>query len=409
MNRNLRGGLQALPSGDLPHPYARALDRGLYHGQAFLPPPWRVRSLMPIVQYRILGACLIAAFVAATVARAEPAAAARAVEAGLRRLAVTQRTEGPQAGSWDCPRPEYRPATAALAGLAFLANGSTPAEGPYAAEVRRTLDYLLPRMGPDGYVGQGDPSGMYIHAIALQFALGCVGMTGDERLEADLARWCERAIAVIEQAQGVRRGAKERGGWRYTPGSNESDLSVTSWQLLALHAARQCGFEVRDEVIAEALAFVRSAYLPLEPGKAGYVYRPGISREPEPSVTGVALCIRAILDRPDEAQTAAALAYLESFPPAWGGDQYKQFYFLASFYLAQGMFQVGGPAWERHRSAVEEVLVVHQAGDGSWPFPADNAPQTRLAGPAYPTALAILMLSLDKQYLPVYQRQRALY
>lgn len=357
---------------------------------------------------RCLSTLLAITCVAAS-ARGEPTAAARAVDAGLRRLAGTQLAEGPQAGSWDCPRPEYRPATAALAGLTFLANGSTPAEGPYATEVMRTLRYLLPRMAADGYVGQGDPSGMYIHAIALQFAVGCVGMTGDDALEAELARWCERAIAVIERAQGVRRDPTARGGWRYSPTSNESDLSVTSWQLLSLHAARQCGFDVREEVIADALAFIRSAYLPLDGGKAGYVYRPGISREPEPSVTGVALCIRAILDRPDDAQTAATLAYLEAFPPSWGGDQYKQFYFLASFYLAQGMFQVGGPAWERHRAAVEEVLVTHQSGDGGWPFPADNAPQTRLAGPAYATALSILVLSLDRQYLPVYQRQRSLY
>jgi hypothetical protein len=126
-------------------------------------------------------------------------------------------------------------------------------------------------------------------------------------------------------------------------------------------------------------------------------------------VTGVALCIRAILDRPDDAQTAATLGYLEAFPPSWGGEQYKQFYFLASFYLVQGMFQIGGETWETHRAAVEEVLVTHQSGDGSWPSPPDDAPQNRLAGPAYPTALAVLMLSLDRQYLPVYQRQRPLY
>ena len=340
---------------------------------------------------------------------AEPAAAGRAVDAGLRRLAAIQVANGPNAGSWDCPQPAYRPATAALVGLAFLANGSTPSEGPYAAEVMRTLRYILPRMAPDGYIGQGDPSGMYIHAIAMQYVLGCIGMTGDPTMEAELARWCQRGLAVIEQAQTIRRTPAERGGWRYTPTSNESDLSVTSWQLLALHAGRQCGFDVKEEGISDALAFIRTAYLTLEQGRGGYVYRPGISREPEPSVTGVALCIRAILDKPLDTQTAATLKYLDSFPPSWGGEQYKQFYFLASFYLAQGMFQVGGQTWEQHRSAIEEVLVTHQSGDGHWPFPPDNAPQSRLAGPAYPTALAILMLSLDRHYLPIYQRQRQLY
>jgi hypothetical protein len=43
------------------------------------------------------------------------------------------------------------------------------------------------------------------------------------------------------------------------------------------------------------------------------------------------------------------------------------------------------------------------------PAGSGNAPQTRLAGAAYPTALAVLVLSLDRQYLPVYQRQRPLF
>jgi hypothetical protein len=48
-------------------------------------------------------------------------------------------------------------------------------------------------------------------------------------------------------------------------------------------------------------------------------------------------------------------------------------------------------------------------GRASRRYPPGNAPQTRLAGAAYPTALAILVLSLDRQYLPVYQRQRPLF
>ena len=47
--------------------------------------------------------------------------------------------------------------------------------------------------------------------------------------------------------------------------------------------------------------------------------------------------------------------------------------------------------------------------DGHWPFPPDNQPQSHPAGRAYTTALGILILSLDKQYLPMYLRQKQLF
>lgn len=333
----------------------------------------------------------------------------RAVEGALRWLAARQVAEGADAGSWDAPRAEYRPATAALAGLAFLANGSTPAAGPYAPNVKLALRYVMGKMAPDGYLGQGDPSGMYIHAIGLLFGLSALGMTGDPDLERELAAWCERGIAVSLEACRVRRPREEQGGWRYTPYTNESDLSVTSWQLLALHSARQCGYDIPPGVMEDGLRYVRDAYQSLPDGSGGYLYRPGVSTRPEPSVTGAAMLVRSLLDRPDEERTTAALKLLSRFPPAWGGEQYRHYFFFAAFYQAQGMFQVGGETWEAHRRAMREILLAHQAGDGSWPFPPDNTPQSRLAGPAYPTAMGVLILSLDQQYLPVYQRQRALY
>ena len=345
---------------------------------------------------------------------AEPAASADAqmrasVEGALRWLATQQASEGPDAGSWPAPKPEYRPATAGLAGLAFLANGHTPAEGEYAAAVKADLRYVLSRQAPDGYFGQGDASGMYIHAICTVFTLSCLGMTGDPELEVALAQRCGQAVRVIVEAQQVRREPTERGGWRYTPYTAESDLSVTSWQLLALHAARQCGYAVDDGVFRDALRYLDQAYVEIDAEHAGYVYRPGISTKPEPSLTGTALFVRSILEPDNDVNRDKLLRFLDGFPPAWGGEQYRQYFFFASFYMAQGMFQTGGETWTRYRQAMGEVLLSHQAGDGHWPFPPDNAPQSRLAGPAYPTAMAVLILSLDRQFLPMYQRRERLF
>ena len=82
---------------------------------------------------------------------------------------------------------------------------------------------------------------------------------------------------------------------------------------------------------------------------------------------------------------------------------------FGAFYMTQGMFQIGDPAWERYFTPLRALLLDHQAGDGSWPFAPDDAHQGRLAGPAYSTAMAVLILSMEKQYLPMYQRQAAMF
>jgi len=360
----------------------------------------------------ILLACLLAGL--ATGAEPDPRVRAQAaVEGGLRWLAAHQVSEGPEAGSWETEEPRYRSAVASFAGLAFLANGHLPGEGEYGRVVERAMRHVQGSMAADGYLGQGQSAGMYIHAACTLFGLSYLGLSPDPAAERDLAAWCRRSLGVVAEAQKVSRPDHARGGWRYTPASNESDLSVTSWQLLVLHAARQCGFEVDEDSIEAALRFMDGAYVAVTNGPAGpaggYVYRPGVSREPEPGVTGAAVFIRSLFERRDDARREAALAYLAAYPPSWGGAQYNGYFFFGAFYMTQGMFQVGDQAWDRYFTPLRALLLEHQAGDGSWPFAPDDAHQGRLAGPAYSTAMAILILSMEKQYLPMYQRQKRLF
>ncbi len=346
------------------------------------------------------------------VGAAEDAAARRAASAvngGLVWLAAQQIQEGPAAGAWPCDNARYQPAVASLAGLAFLANGHLPGPDGYGLVVRQAMAYVQGTMAGDGYLGQGDRSGMYIHAICALFGLSYLGMSPDRDENRELAAWCAKSLAVIVEAQQVSKAVDERGGWRYSPYTEESDVSVTSWQLLVLHTARQCGYRIDPVVFEEALRYVSRAFRQTPGGAAGYLYRPGVSQEPEASATGVALFVRSLLGVPETGESAAAQAWLARFPPAWGGPQYGGFFFFAGFYMTQGMFQVGGETWETYGRAMERVLVEQQSGDGQWPFPADNAAQSRQAGPAYPTAMAVLMLSLEKQYLPIYQRQKGLF
>ena len=329
-----------------------------------------------------------------------------AIEAGLEWLHKEQTKEGADAGSFGNPR--YRTATASFAGLAFLANGHTPGEGDYGIATDMAMQFVKSTMTPDGYLGTQDNS-MYVHAICTLFGLSYLGRSSDPEKEKELAEWCRKAIKLILEAQKIRKARAETGGWRYSPYARESDLSVTSWQLLSLHAAKQCGYNIDDDVFDSALKFINNSFMETDEGEGGFLYRLGTSKEPEPAATGVAVFMKGLFDKELDDKVKRSLKYLTRYPPSWGGRQYNGFFFFGSFYMSQGMFQVGGETWNSYRPKMQRVLVDNQEGDGRWGFPPDNKPQSYPAGEAYCTAMAVLILSLDKQYLPMYQRQRSLF
>jgi hypothetical protein len=330
----------------------------------------------------------------------------QAQESGLKWLAEKQIKEGANAGSWECAR--YHTAVASLAGLAFLANGHLPGKGEYGKVIDRSMAFVQAGMKDDGYLGGPDNS-MYVHAICTLFGLSYLGMSPAPEKETALAEWCRKSIALIVTAQKMAKWPGEEGGWRYEPTSRESDLSVTSWQVLALHAARQCGYEIDNSIFDATLKYVNSAFVDKGAEATGFLYRPRSTKEAEPGVTGVAVFLKALLEREPDDRTAKSLKYLQQFQPAWSGARYKGYFFFGTFYQAQGMFQVGGETWSAFAPKLQRVFIDHQEGDGSWAFPADNTPQSREAGIGYATAMSVLILSLDKQFLPMYQRQSSLF
>lgn len=336
----------------------------------------------------------------------DPAHVQAAVAGGLKWLADHQIKEGPDAGSWECR--QYPSAVASFAGLAFLANGHMPGSGKYSNEVTRAMNYVKAGMTPEGYLGmQGDS--MYVHAICTLFGLSCLGMSTDLQADQELAEWCRKSLKVITEAQKIPKRNGQQGGWRYSPSTSESDLSVTSWQMLTLHSARKCGFTVDPACLQEGLRYIDSGWKDVGSGVGGFKYRPGVSKDPEAGVSGAAVFIKSLIE-PD-ADMGKTREFLRQFPPAWGGPYYNGYFYFVSFYLAQGMLQQGGRDWDSYSASLQRILMEHQDGDGHWGFPSDNRPIEGEdgVGVPYATAMAVLMLSLEKQYLPMYQRQMRLY
>jgi hypothetical protein len=86
-------------------------------------------------------------------------------------------------------------------------------------------------------------------------------------------------------------------------------------------------------------------------------------------------------------------------PLQWKGP----FFYYSVYYSTQAMFQLGGAYWEMWRPASQGILLERQKEDGSWPAPPDETHEHQ-AGPTYTTAMAVLSLTVDYRYLPIYRR-----
>ena len=73
----------------------------------------------------------------------------RAIDKGLRWLAAEQSTSGSfgSTGGYS-----DNVGVTSLAGLAFVASGSTPDRGRYGRQVSLAVDYVISRMQPNGYI-----------------------------------------------------------------------------------------------------------------------------------------------------------------------------------------------------------------------------------------------------------------
>lgn len=318
-----------------------------------------------------------------------------AAQAGLRYIIGRQKTEG----SFECEK--YPTAVAGLACLAILANRGHRPVPEHEAALKAGIDFILLQQNEKGMVGIN----LYEHAIATLAGLQMLGMGAPES-DPRLTAFCRRAIDLTLSGQMVAKLKRNQGGWTYDATGANSDMSNTSWQLLVLYSARQCGFVIDPACLRSALAYINLCMQ-----KDGYGYTPPFterSGKSHRSLTGVALFLKEILAPGSMDLEPGIVRWLTEAQPSWGGAQYRGYFFCASFYMTQGMFQIGGTLWEDYYNRLAALLLERQESDGHWPFPPDNLDEGVKAGPVYATAMAVLMLSQEKQYLPIYQRQRAI-
>ena len=275
-------------------------------------------------------------------------------------------------------------AVVGLCGMAFLAQGHVPGHGKYGHTLNRCVDRLIRSQSKTGYLAKPRGRPMYSHLAGTLFLLEASGMV-DATRQAKLDALLPKAVNIVVAAQKVPKPAKFKGGWRYHPGSGDSDLSCSGWGVMVLRAARMNGMRVPDQAIDDAIAYVRRHEL----GRRGrFVYQaPG--KRGSVTLTGVALTCILLAGYDDDALMRRASAFMLSEYekiPSLGHPYY------GLYYASQAMYHMGGKAWETFAPWMYDYWISRQhPKTGGWIHP-------------YQTAMVVLSFSLPYQQLPIYQR-----
>jgi hypothetical protein len=314
-------------------------------------------------------------------------------------------------GNWGKDRPEnrYRPphhstALTSLSIMGLASVGHMPTDPtPEGRALKKALDYMLMEDIRDekGYFGGPDNSQMYGHGITTLMFAEMIGMVEDEKTDQAIRKVLEQSVSLILAAQKIPKPKHEEGGWRYDYNANNSDLSITVWQLLALRAAKNAGIPVPKEAIDRAVSYVKGCYSghgkdPNEEQghKFSYESRKGGGST---STTAAGVLSLQVAGQYGIPEVKAGVNHLLSEPP----KPNESWFFYGLYYYSQGLYQRGGDDAERGKIITRDLLLPRQRDDGAWL--AENGSESKV-GTVYSTSLALLSLSVQHQFLPIYQR-----
>jgi squalene cyclase len=309
----------------------------------------------------------------------------KAIDSGLKWVAKTQS----KLGHWTAGN--YPTAMTALAGAALTCGGSTTTQGPYAKNIQRSVDYLFSMARPNGLIGNPfqDNRYTYGHGFSMLYLSQMLGEEEDMDRRKELMEILEKAVEFSIRAQ------TESGGWGYVSakdGNNFDEGSTTITQVQGMRACRNAGIPVSKEAIDKAKDYIYRCKNP----DGGISYSSRNRGSSRPAITAAALAALYNAGDYDSKHVPEMLEYckksLHRLTDGAGSFGHWHYTYL---YYSQVVYRQGEDEWAPYRDRLYDKIVSEQNADGSW---------TGNIGPIYVTACNLIMLQLDKGYLPIYQR-----
>ena len=308
-----------------------------------------------------------------------------ATDRGLEWLAKQQS----RLGGW--PDSSYPTAITALAGTALICSGSTTTQGPYAAQIRGAVDYLVSHCRPNGLLGDPEQDDRYTygHGFAMLFLSQVLGEEEDIDRREELIDILSRATKFSGNAQ------TKAGGWGYVSAADENfdEGSTTITQVQGLRGCRNAGIAVPAAIIDKARQYIYEC----QNKDGGISYSSTSLGSSRPAITAAALA--ALYNAGDYDN--------EKIPAMWehckknlhnvdDSDSLYGHWHYTYLYYAQVVYRQGPDIWKPFRDRIYNSIVSGQQNDGGWDD--DNI------GRIYATSINLIILQLDLGYLPIYQR-----
>ncbi|MBL8693256.1 MAG: terpene cyclase/mutase family protein [Planctomycetes bacterium] len=372
----------------------------------------------------------------------------QAADSGLRWLARHQGADGswsPSAFTHLCQSgtvcrgegyPEHEVGVTALALLAFLGAGYDSRSNqiwvdPFSQRkiragdvVKSAVQWLRAQQDEQGsFVTIGNSKWGYNQAVATLALAEAYGLSRN-------AGWKESAQKAVDNlvsGQTPAPGGTGYLGWRYRPGSADSDISVTGWAVMALKSAQMANLKVPQSALEGALQFCEEVTDKTN-GRVGYTRReeagqqvkaPGKNDDYQnhPALEAVGMCVRIFAkhDISDPMLEIAAKLMSRDLPEYSVAKKTNDAYYW--YYASLALNQFDGPDspragkgafWNPWKTALNKALVESQhrdpkrCDDGSW------EPEDRWAfegGRVYLTALNTLTLEVYYRYPNVFGRR----
>ncbi|MBN2055809.1 VWA domain-containing protein [bacterium] len=245
---------------------------------------------------------------------------------------------------------------------------------------------------------------MYEHAMALTAMIEAHALGVKEGLDVIIRQGIDlilRAQLTSERPSSVEapvdQNSEYYGGWRYGVTYETADISVTDWQIIALLAARNAGFEVPAARLDAARQFVKRCF---SQELQAFTYMPGeYSTGAGRSAMGVFAL--QLLGEGTAQEAQKALRDILYKAPSWHGEVGDGYPFYYWYYGTRAAYLAGGETWNAWRKAMCGMLVNRQNADGSW---TPNQLEHERTSEVFVTAMGSLILEFCCGSVPIYMR-----
>jgi hypothetical protein len=336
------------------------------------------------------------------------------VKKGLKWLCEQQTKEGFWAGRGDA----FKVQSTAYAGLALLMQGSTPKEGPHAENIRRAVAWMESIQGANGMLGIPEEriessQNLTTHALALLFLATAYDVDDDCPRRQKLAKLLQGGVEFAAESR------TSRGAWGRVVtarGLGEFDETVTTATMLhSLLLIERAGLDVPKAVIEKATKYCMDATA-ADGGVAFSAAAGGPQGFGQPISSAVAATTLMTLPRrPGKlpgwvANAKRGLPNLPATMPinanSTNGFAMQQHLIFARVVHGlgdEGHRQLDPKAqesallrWSPHREQLFKFLKTAQKDDGHW--------EDQSIGDTFSSAIALIMLQLDNNYIPAFSR-----